>query len=187
MVKPISGGEEPKPQKSLTYDQINKWSDYVEKNPSRNFDSLWAGFVKQNPKTDIDKSILQKDLYQLREIVQRYAKKDGTDLNYITTGYSFPKVSLDGKDYGRVNASMMTKDSPMPQPSYPSKLIKKEVPSGVTEVWFDSGKNLAAYENPHTGDIEYADKSILNYPRFKKAKEQNVVDIASRSILNTRL
>lgn len=177
--------EEPKAA-PLTYEQINLWSDYAERNPGKTFEDLWVGFARNNPKSGINKEILQKDLYLLREKTQQLASKDGTDLTHIHTGYSFPKVVVDGVDYGRVNANMATRTAPQVKSSYPASLIKKQVPSGVKEVWFDTQKGLAAYENPHTGDIEYAEKSVLNLPQFKKTTEQAAADIAKRTMLKIK-
>jgi hypothetical protein len=184
----VSGGEDPvkgKPS-SLSYDQINLWSDYVEKNPRLDFNTLWNGFSKKYPKAGIDKDILIKDLSVLRNNTQKAAERQGTDLSTINTGYSFPKAIFNGRDLGRVNANMITQQAPPPQPTYPASLIKKTVPSGVKDVWFDESKGLAAYENPQTGDIEYAEKSILNMPQFRKPVEQATADITKRTMLKTR-
>lgn len=166
------GGEDPK-KKPLTYNQINQWSNYVEKNPSRDFGLLWEGFSKLNPKSGIDKSVLKSDLDNLMKVTQQESKKDGAAVwSTAHTGYTFPRVFFNGKDYGRVNASMQTQ-TPIPTPTdrYPQKLISKEIPVDTKNYWFDEAKGLVAYEDPYDGTIKYAEKEAMRTPELKRKSE----------------
>ena len=173
----IGGGKEdpkdkkPSPSKALSYDQINRWSSYVESNPGNDFNSLWKGFVKNNPNSGIDPMVLQSDLQRLRENAGRLARKDGQMTGEDTnTGLSFPRTIVDGKDYGRMNAMMQTQQQPTMPRSIPSSRIHKTLPSGVEDVWFDEKEQLVAFTNPQTGDIEYAERENLNHPMLRKNK-----------------
>lgn len=163
-----------KPSKSLTYEQRNKWSDYAEKNPYIKFDELWSGFSKLNPKSGIDRSVLKSELDNLMAVTQTLAKRDGAAVYpSVHTGYAFPKISFNGVDYGRVDKNMMTQTPiPTPSTSYPTKLLVNKIPSGVTDIWFDEQKGLAAFEDPHEGVIKYADKTILQTPEAKRISMQ---------------
>ena len=185
------GGEGENPKKSLSYDQIDAWSDFVEKNQNiKNFDSLWELFNVNNPKHNIDKDILLSDLQTLRGNTQKNADSGTWDRSYVTTGFSFPKMTFQdettGKivDFGRVNSMMKTR-VPIPQrkTQYPQSLIKKTIPDGVKEIFYDSEKALVGYENPITGDIEYAEKYNINDPRFRKSSDQNQQNMAARTML----
>lgn len=167
-------GEDPgkgkKPLPQLTYEQRNKWSEYAEKNPQQSFDSLWAGFQKSSPKSGINRDALKSELDALMAKTQQEVKRDGSPLYPSAhTGYSFPKVTFNGKDYGRVNALMQTQ-TPIPTPStaYPQKLISKQIPSGVTNFWFDEEKGLIGYEDPWEGVIKYAEKQAMYSPEMKR-------------------
>lgn len=157
-------GKKGKP--NLTYDQINLWSDYVDKNPSKNIVDLWRGFNKAHPKSGIDFTSLQKDLDMLKNqsigIAKRTNQITGEE---TTTGYSFPRVIVDGKDYGRVNALMQTKI--IPPLKKPSVRINQRVPEGAYDVFFDEKEQLPAYTDPTTGSIEYTTRENLNHPAFK--------------------
>jgi hypothetical protein len=181
--KYYGGGEEP-PKKSLSYDQINQWSDYVEKNPSvKSFDKLWMGFNKLNPKSGIDPDILLKDIDLLRAYTRQQAQRNNSEfVADANTGYSFPKMTYNGKDYGRVNAKMQTQvPIPTPETSYPENMVAKQLPDGVNDMWFDESKGLVAFVHPQTGDITYADKTVLASPKAKmisKASGLGTIGIA---------
>lgn len=169
------GGEEPKP-KNLSHAQINMWSDFVEKNKGvKDFNQLYNLFSKQYPKSGISKQILSKDLDLLNRQVQQEAKKDNSPLYTTTnTGYSFPRVTYNGKDMGRMNA-MMQSEIPIPETknSYPEKLVEKRIPRGVKNFWFDEQRGLAAYEDPQDGIIKFAQKSALHTPEMR---QQSVIN-----------
>lgn len=170
------GGEEPKDkkparEKSLSYDQINRWSSYVESNPGNDFNSLWKGFSKSNPNSGIDPMVLQSDLQKLRDNSVRMANQRGLVSGENTnTGLSFPRTTVDGKDYGRMNAMMQTQQQPALTRSIPSSKVFKALPSGVEDVWFDEKEQLVGFVNPQTGDIDYATIENLNHPMLRKNK-----------------
>lgn len=165
------GGEEPKeqPKKQLNYDQINQWSGFVEQNPNlKTMDELWSAFSAKYPQSGIDRLTLTQNLDNLirmtQEGVNRYGIKDG-----VTTGMAFPRMSFNGKDYGRVNALMQTQ-TPIPnlKVQYPEKFIQKSIPDDVTEVWYDEEKGLYAYDDPREGVIKYATKEAASTPRVRE-------------------
>lgn len=168
----IGGGEDPKkPLASLSYDQINRWSNYVENNQNKKwFNDLWKGFVSANPKSGISPEALQRDLELLNASTRRNAAQNNSEfVESANTGYSFPRMTYNGQDYGRVNGLMQTQiPIPTQRQAYPEKLIAKQLPSGVTNIWFDDSKGLVAYEDPYEGVIKYADKSVLNSPEAKR-------------------
>ena len=166
----LSGGEDPK-KKSLSYEQINLWSDFVESNPeTKDLNALYRGFVKKYPKAGIDENTLKNELALLMQNTQQAAKKEGTPLyTTVNTGFAFPRVMFNGKDMGRVNAMMQTRSLiPTPKNTYPKSLISKKIPSGDTDYWFDEEKGLVGYEDPHEGVIKYAEKSAINSPALRK-------------------
>lgn len=155
------GGEQPKAT-TLSYPQINLWSDFVDANPNiRGMDAMWEAFSKANPKHNIDRNVLTTDLNRVMNVVQDRAKAWGENspLN-LTTGLAFPKVQFENTPYGRMNSYGQT-EVPMPQPkvTYPAKLIQKEVPKDVKDFWWDDNKGLWGYDDPHEGVIKYAQKS----------------------------
>ena len=170
-------GEDPgkgkKPLPQLTYEQRNKWSEYAERNPQQSFDALWSGFQKVVPKSGIDRNVLKTELDTLMAKTQQEVKRDGSPLYPSAhTGYSFPKVTFNGKDYGRVNSLMQTQ-TPIPTPTdrYPQKLISKEIPVDTKNYWFDEAKGLVAYEDPYDGTIKYAEKEAMRTPELKRKSE----------------
>lgn len=162
----IGEEESSKGKPHLTHDQINVWSDFVEKNPGKNINDLWKGFNKTHPKSGIDYLTLQRDLDMLKSKAMGISKKTGGITGEDTnTGYAFPKIIVDGKDYGRANALMQTKV--IPAVRKPAGKVNKLIPSDATDLFFDEKEQLPAYTNPKTGDIEYATRENLNNPIFK--------------------
>mgnify|MGYP006921372310 CR=1 FL=1 len=162
----LIGEEETSKKPNLSYDQINLWSDYVEKNPGKKIQELWVGFNKTHPKSGIDFISLQRDLDAVKQKSVGLAKKTGMMSKEETnTGYAFPKVVVDGKDYGRVNALMQTKIAPPVRK--PAGRVNKLIPADAQDLFFDEVEQLPAYTNPKTGDIEYATRENLNNPIFK--------------------
>jgi len=171
------GGENPKeePKKSLSYDQINKWSGFVEENPNlKGMDEMWTAFSNKFPGHGIDRTVLTQNLDNLvrvtQEGVNRYGNRGG-----VTTGLSFPRMSFNGKDYGRVNALMQTQE-PLPslKNEFPEKFIQKQIPGDVTDVWYDEEKGLYAYDDPREGVIKYALKSAVNDPKIMEIIKRNM-------------
>lgn len=176
----VTGGDEPTPPKGLTYDQINQWSDYAEANPNASFDVLWAGFQAKNPKSGIDKNILKTDLDKLVNANRAMGVQQGSAVApNIHTGYSFPKMIIEGKDYGRVNADLKTAVSFNPQQSSGINRVKV-IPKEATEIWQDPKDNEIKFVDPQTGDVMYADRTALNDPRIKKSLLQQQSDAANR-------
>ncbi len=162
-VKTGGGGEGEQPKaKSLSYPQINLWSDFVDKNPNiKSVDEMWEAFSKAHPKHGIDRNVLTSDLDRVIKVVQDRAKAWGEQSpNNLTTGMAFPKVQFEDTPYGRMNSYGQTQ-VPLPQikSGYPERLIQKEIPKDVTDVWYDDSKGLWGYEDPREGIIKYAQKS----------------------------
>lgn len=183
---PIEGGGDGKKKNQpagLTYDQINKWSDYVEANPSKDLSALYAGFSAKNPGHGIDLNVLRGELDKLKAGTIKNATETGSDLgSAITTGFSFPKMQVDGKDYGRVNSMMQTQTQPpMPQQIREDLLVQK-LPNGIKEedVWFDSKQNVVKFIDPETGDVKMASRSLLNHPTVRKSMERMKADLDAR-------
>lgn len=169
------GGDEPKelPKKQLTYDQINQWSGFVEQNPNiKGMDAMWTAFSNQFPNSGIDRLTLTQNLDNLARMTQEGVKRYG-NAGGVTTGLSFPKMTFNGKDYGRVNAFMKTQ-TPIPelQNQFPDKFVQKSIPNGVTEFWYDEEKGLYAYNDPWEGVVKYAAKTAANDDYVKKLSEQ---------------
>ena len=162
-------GEEPK-AKSLSYPQINMWSDFVEANPNiKGMDAMWEAFSRANPKAGIDRVVLQSNLDALTRRMQQTGQQWGETLhNQLNSGLSFPRMNFNGTPFGRVNANMET-EIPIPTPKevYPAKLIQKEIPKDVKDFWWDDNKGLWAYDDPHEGVIKYAQKSAATTPQMK--------------------
>ncbi len=156
------GGEgDPPASKSLTYPQINLWSDFVDSNPNiKGMDSMWEAFSKKYPKHGIDRTVLTSDLDRLIKVVQDRADAWGEKSpNNLTTGMSFPKVFYEDTPYGRMNAYGKTELAvPSTNQAYPAKLVKNKIPDDVTDFWYDQEKALWAYDDPHEGVIKYAAK-----------------------------
>lgn len=147
----------------LTFKQINQWSDFADKNYKDHmaFQDLWSSFKKANPNTDIDPTALQEALETVRSKAQKNAEASGTGFEYVTTGLSFPKLEMDGKNLGRINDEGKSEFGPAaPKQAEVAKV--REVPSGVDEstIMFDETKGAWSWENPHTGSIEYGDANI---------------------------
>jgi hypothetical protein len=95
--------------------------------------------------------------------VVNHAQKHGLKIPELNTGLAFPKVvAADGKDYGRMNGLMQ---SERPITSLPSSKVKAKLPKNAIDVFFDESTGTAAYTNPETGDIEYAEKSNIYLPQ----------------------
>jgi hypothetical protein len=195
------GGEEPKKNSStksksatstsLTFDQINKWSDYAEANPNKSFDELFVGFQKQNPNSDISHSVLQDELTKLRANAIRMGTKTGSDLgSYIHTGYSFTKAMVDGKDAGRMNANLVSQYGMKPPTTpFPERLLQKTIPPDAANIAFDEKTQMVTYEDPKTGDVMYAKREALSTPQQRQLnmmkakteipKRQNLLQVQS--------
>jgi hypothetical protein len=171
------GGDEPKeqPKKQLSYDQINQWSGFVENNPNLgSMDAMWEAFSKKFPNSGIDRLTLTQNLDNLARMTtegtNRFGNKGG-----VTTGLSFPRMTFNGKDYGRVNALMQTQTPiPQPQTQYPEKFIQKRIPYDVTDVWYDEEKGLYAYDDPREGVIKYATKEAASDPKIIEIIKRNI-------------
>jgi len=155
------GGENPKetPKQSLSYDQINKWSGFVEENPNlKGMDEMWTAFSNKYPGHGIDRTVLTQNLDNLVKMTQDNSNRFG-NRGGVTTGLAFPKMTFNGQDYGRVNGMMQTQ-TPMPNPEnqYPEKLVQKSIPDGVKDFWYDDKKGLWAYDDPWEGTVKYAAK-----------------------------
>lgn len=169
------GGDNPAPapKKQLSYDQINQWSGFVEGNPNlKGMDAMWTAFSNKFPNSGIDRNVLTQNLDNLTRMTQdgvnRYGNTGG-----ITTGLSFPKMTFNGKDYGRVNALMQTQNPiPAMKNQFPDKFIQKSIPNEVTEFWYDEEKGLYAYNDPWEGVVKYAAKTAANDSHIKKLSEQ---------------
>lgn len=176
----VSGGEDPKPTGTLTYDQINQWSDFVEANPGQDLPTLWKGFTAKYPNSGVNYDILVADLAKLKMANQRLADKRGADLARTThTGYSFPKMMVGGQNAGRVNADLRTQT---PSPIVGTRPRSKSIPKEATEYWFDEKENEVKYIDPQSGDVMYADIGALNDPRMKKNLQQQQKDIQTRNM-----
>ena len=167
----LGGGDEPKeqPKKQLSYDQINQWSGFVENNPNLgSMDAMWEAFSKKFPNSGIDRLTLTQNLDNLARMTQEGANRYG-NMGGVTTGMSFPRMSFNGQDYGRVNALMQTQ-TPIPSPKiqYPESLVQKKIPDDVTDVWYDTEKGLYAYDDPREGVIKYAAKEAANDPKIRE-------------------
>ena len=101
-------GEGDKPKSGLTYDQINLWSDFAEKHNGKPFEEVWSGFSKAYPKSGVQKETLLNEIMTLRNHVAEHARRNNLKVPDVNTGLAFPKVSYDGKDFGRVNGLMQT-------------------------------------------------------------------------------
>lgn len=167
----IGGGDEPKemPKKQLTYDQINQWSGFVEQNKNINgMDAMWAAFSNKFPNSGIDRLTLTQNLDNLARMTQEGSNRFG-NMGGVTTGLSFPRMSFNGKDYGRVNALMQTQTPiPNPQVQYPQNLVQNKIPDDVTDVWYDQEKGLYAYDDPREGVIKFASKEAVNDPKIRE-------------------
>lgn len=164
------GGDEP-PKKNLSYEQINKWSNFVDANPNiRGMDSMWDAFSMKYPNHGIEKSVLTSDLDSLTKIVQDRGKSFGEESPYgLTTGLSFPKMNFNGRDYGRVNSLLQTQvPIPAPKTQFPESLVNHKIPEDVTDVWYDESKGLYAYDDPQEGTIKYASKAAVNDPKIRE-------------------
>lgn len=177
MIKTTGGGKKP-----LTYEQINQWSDYVEANPNTDFDILWGGFSSKNPKSGIDKEILKADLAKLVAANRALGEQHGHALSKsLNTGYSFPKMKVDGKDYGRVNADMKAQFSAPPvNANIPRAKI---IPQDAIEIWQDPKDREIKFIDPKSGDVVIADQTALNDPRVKKSIAQQQKDMQARNIM----
>lgn len=172
--------EDPGGKKPLTYEQINQWSDFAEANPGVDLQTLWKGFSSKYPNSGIDYGVLVSDLDKLRMQNQRLAGTRSIDLAKTThTGYSFPKMMVDGKVAGRVNADLKTQMSGVQS----GRIRSKSIPADATEYWFDPKDNEVKYVDPKSGDVMYAEIGALNDPRMKKSKEQQDKDVQARNIL----
>jgi len=171
-VKTGGGGEGEQPKaKSLSYPQINLWSDFVEANPNiKGMDAMWEAFSKANPKAGIDRVILQSNLDSLMKRMQERGTAWGENSpQSLTPGLSFPRMNYNNTPFGRVNANMETEvPIPQPQQTYPAKLIQKEIPKDAKDFWWDDNKGLWAYDDPHEGVIKYAQKSAGNTPQMRE-------------------
>lgn len=175
-------GDEPKP---LSYEQINKWSDYVEANPGADLPTLWKGFSAKYPQSGVQYGTLIAELDKLKMANQRLADKRGTDLARTThTGYSFPKMIIGGQSAGRVNADLKTQGSAVMMGTRPRV---KAIPKEATEYWFDEKENEVKYIDPQTGDVMYAEIGALNDPRIKKNMEQQNKDLEARKTSSKNL
>lgn len=176
----ITGGGGNQSPTGLSYDQINKWSDFVEKNPSTSLLDSWAAFDKSNPGHGIDFNILRQDLDKLKQSAIKKGSETGSTFGEsLHTGLAFPRMRVDGKDLGRVNADMKTQMSSPQQVINPSRVFKS-IPSGAEDVWFDEKENWVKFVDPTTGDISYADRINLNHPKIRKQAEQQRADLATR-------
>jgi hypothetical protein len=170
-IKTGGGGEGEQPKAaSLSYPQINLWSDFVDSNPNvKGMDAMWEAFSKAHPKHGIDREVLTSDLNRVMKVVQDRASAWGEESpGSLTTGMAFPKVQFENTPYGRMNSYGLT-EVPMPQPkvTYPAKLIQREVPKDVKDFWWDDKKGLWGYDDPQEGVIKYAQKSAVNNTQMK--------------------
>jgi len=157
-----SGGEDPK-RKELTYDQINLWSDFADKHYKKGmpFYEMWKSFKKANPDADIDPDVLLDDLQAVRLKAEKIARDQGiTNMGHLHTGFAFPKLNYEGKDYGRMNRNMVTQVQPA-QNSYPQRLLQKKIPEGVTEDQLVVQDGYLTWQDPKSGDIVYGEKSLI--------------------------
>lgn len=178
------GGKNPPKKKSLSYDQINRWSDYVEANPSRDLNALYKGYSANNPDAPIDYESLQSDLSELRNrtamLAKRTVQDGGVGNSYLNTGYSFPKTRVDGKDYGRVNAMMQTQTAPPSINNIPESSLAKKLPYGVEEAWFDDKDGVVKFIDPQSGDVRMASRDLLYHPLVRKSLQKQQDDAAMR-------
>lgn len=180
-------GDEPKPKSPLTYDQINQWSDYAESNPGANFDALWSGFTAKNPKSGIDRDILKADLAKLVNSNRALGGQVGHwDSKNLHTGFSFPKMVIEGKDYGRVNADLKTQISNNPPQSSGVNRVKV-IPPEAAEIWQDPKDNEIKFIDPKSGDVVYADRTTINDPRVRASLQKQKTDMLARSNASTTL
>lgn len=172
------GGDDPKPKPMtpLSHEQITLWSDFADQNPNlKTMDDLFGAFSAKYPKSGIDRDNLRMNLDSLMAKMQEREKAWGGDLaDSVTPGLSFPMMYYGDKPWGRMNAFGQTK-VPVPQPNtyYPEKLIQKEIPNDVTDIWWDEDKALWAYEDPREGVIKWAQKSAGNTPQMKELAKRN--------------
>jgi hypothetical protein len=180
MIKTPAGEDPPAKTPGLNYDQINLWSDYVEKNPGKDLQTLYKGFVATNPKAGVDFNTLQSDLEKLTKSNIRLAEKTGSDVlkdkGGIHTGYSFPKMVIGGKDYGRVNSDLKTQISIPPQTT---NAVSQSIPQGA-ESWFDEKEQTIKYIDPQTGDVINAGRSTIHDPRIRASIMKQKEDMAAR-------
>jgi len=168
------------PAKGLTYDQINRWSDYAEAHPGGKFDDLFAGFSSAHKNHGIDPNVLKSELDKLKINSMRQGREAGSDFGEnIHTGYAFPKLVIDGKNMGRVNADLKTEVAEA-SPAFSGTNLEKTLPSGTEEAWWDDKLNVVGFKDPHTGDIRYADKINLNHPLVKASMQKQKDDYAAR-------
>jgi hypothetical protein len=177
--------EDPKPE--LSYKQINLWSDWVEKTAAggESFDQLWSRFRADHPTTDIKPDVLYADLMELRNRSEAIARSNGIsvdDIGYINTGYSFPKVVFNGKDYGRMNKHLVTEIRPKQTEGQMPK-TEKRIPDSVqdSDLVFQDG--YITWPDPSTGDIVYGDKELMYYsPRVRKLLEDRLNANKNKSV-----
>lgn len=166
--------------KGLTYDQINRWSDYVDAHPGGTFDDLFAGFSAAHKGHGIDPNVLKSELEKLKINSIKMGTQTGSDLGgAIHTGYSFPKMVVNGKNMGRINSDLKTEMSEPPQP-FRGATVSKILPDGTEEAWFDPKENMVKYKDPHTGDIMYADRINLNHPLVRASMAKQNTDVTQR-------
>jgi hypothetical protein len=183
--------EEPKskakaaPSSSLTFEQRDSWSNFVESNPGKTFDELWIGFQASNPNSGIDKNTLQKELDVLRQNTIRIGTKTGSDLgSSLTTGYAFPKMTVDGKAAGRVDPNLQSQSGPPPPQPYPESLLSRSIPKDATDILFDEKTQMVTYIDPRTGDVKYAKRDALSSPQQRKLNLMRAqVDVPQRESL----
>lgn len=171
---------------SLTFEQRDAWSNFVEANPGKSLGELWEGFQKLNPNSGIKFPVLQRELNVLQNNAIRLGEKTGSDLgSSINTGYSFPKMVVDGKFAGRVDPNLSSQSGPAPaKTAYPESLLQKTIPLDATDIMFDEKTQMVTYADPKTGDIMYAKREALSSPQLRKLNMMKAaVDVPKRESL----
>lgn len=160
------------PGDGLSYQDINAWSDFADKNyrPGMKFDELWVSFQRANPNTKIDKNVLLSDINKLQAFNRDLAIRKGVNLPNIedvNTGFSFPRAIIDGKDYGRVNARGMTENVQVLEdvPPVPISQLRGRIPQNVNPKSLEVIGGWPSWEED--GDIVFGNKNLLGTQAFK--------------------
>lgn len=162
----------------MSYEDINVWSDFAEKNhrPGMGFEELWGKFQKQNPNTKIDKNVLLEDINKLQNYNREFISRKGLDalnIEDVNTGYSFPKVIIDGKDYGRVNAKGETATKPKIEQSLPvpASMMRRSIPADINVSTLMMDKGYPSWKEGE--DVVYAYNTPTTMEMFRRLIPQN--------------
>jgi hypothetical protein len=137
----------------LNDDQIEKWSDFAQKNQNLNFDQKWDSFSKINPqfgatKQNVRDALDTHEAYLTDMENQRIERTKGVGggagekfgvkyIGRLKTGDVFLPIYKDGKLVGRYNEKM--------------ELLKKYVPQGAQQ----QNSLMRSYRQiPEVGDVD---------------------------------